>query len=71
MVDTVPREVAPTESSVVGDSNRGSSILDIVRCLAVVSGMAYLAHLDIQHCQYYAGGMLAVAAPSVLSLFRR
>ena len=66
MADTSPNQV-----SAVGDSSRGSSLLDIVRCLAVVSGMAYLAHLDVQHCQYYAGGMLAVAAPSVLSLFRK
>ena len=66
MADTSPNQV-----STVGDSSRGSSLLDIVRCLAVVSGMAYLAHLDVQHCQYYAGGMLAVAAPSVLSLFRK
>ena len=58
-------------SSAVGDSARGSSLLDIVRCLAVVSGMAYLAHLDVSHAQYYAAGMLAVAAPSVVSLFRR
>lgn len=68
MADPTSRTVEP---SVVGESNRGSSILDIVRCLAVVSGMAYLAHLDVTHCQFYAAGMLAVAAPSVLSLFRR
>lgn len=72
MGDSTPNEIATsTSTSAVGDSSRGSSLLDIVRCLTVVSGMAYLAHLDPSHAQFYAVGMLAVAAPSVLTLFRR